>query len=217
MGRGMCHFPPEMSVQFYEQGRGRPLAGVVSLVAGLSLALQVPPLMAALRLPLGATLWDMAGYFTNLTNLMIAVGFGALALGLVRAGPVWPAALAAAAVLAGAVYHLVLADLWSPQGLLFWTDQGQHSATPALALLWWLIHAPKRGLSLGDLPAILLWPAVYVAAALARGDASGAYPYPFLDVAVLGPEAVARVLGGLALSLLAGGAAMVLMARLLDR
>lgn len=63
-----------------------------------------------------AALWLLAGYFTILTNLGVAVVMAGAAtrfpLGLRLAG-----ALTLAIVMVGIVYHLVLARLWAPVGL----------------------------------------------------------------------------------------------------
>ncbi len=91
----------------------------------------------------------------------------------------------------GAVYHLLLSDLWNPVGLHWWADQGLHTAMPLLTFVFWLLFAPKQGLSYADVPFWLIYPVGYSLYALARGRLEGWYPYPFLDAKSLGYVEVA--------------------------
>ena len=52
-------------------------------------------------------------------------------------------------------------------------------------------------LARSDLPHWLIWPCLYCLYALTRGQISGRYPYPFLDVAALGWPMVALNIAGL--------------------
>ena len=67
------------------------------------------------------TLWRMAGYFTILTNVLVAIVMAALAWN-------WriPAQIAAGVLLpillVFLIYHLLLARLWHPQGMAWWAD-----------------------------------------------------------------------------------------------
>jgi hypothetical protein len=173
------------------------------------LILQTPVLMELGDTSLAATLWEMPRYFTNLTNALVVLTLGSLALGRGPVRPVWLAALTASVVLVGAVYHLLLADLWNPQGLHFWTDQALHSAVPLGLGVWWLAYAPKSNLSLRGLPAFAIWPAIYTVYVLIRGALDGIYPYPFLNPVELGIGQVALNLFGLLLAILATGAVMI--------
>ena len=108
---------------------------VVFVIAVLSLRLQFDASHAALRsASVAATLWAMAGYFTVLTNLLVASVTGLVAM----RWPV-PAGVAFAVTLAimmvGVIYHLLLAGLTNPVGLGWWADQGLHSAVPVLMLV----------------------------------------------------------------------------------
>jgi hypothetical protein len=187
----------------------RGCAALIALVALAALILQTPVLMELGDTSLAATLWEMPRYFTNLTNALVVLTLGSLALGRGPVRPVWLAALTASVVLVGAVYHLLLADLWNPQGLHFWTDQALHSAVPLGLGVWWLAYAPKSNLSLRGLPAFAIWPAIYTVYVLIRGALDGIYPYPFLNPVELGIGQVALNLFGLLLAILATGAVMI--------
>ena len=162
-------------------------------------------------------LWRMAGYFTVLTNSLVAVTFLIAAARNKPVGAIWAAGLTLWICAVGAVYHAILAAIWEPVGLAWWADQGLHSAVPALVLLWWLTLADKRGLHWRHALLWLIWPAVYCVYALIRGATSGFYPYPFLDLDALTSTAVAVNIVGLVLAFAAGGLALVALSKRLDR
>ncbi len=159
-----------------------------------------------------ATLWLMAGYFTVLTNLLVVAVMARAAMGALI-----PARLAGAMTLSilmvGAVYHLILARLWQPEGAAWWADQGLHTAVPLLTFGWWLAFA-RNSTDWADLPAWLVWPALYLVYALLRGGQTGFWPYPFLDADVLGwPMVAANIVAMLAAFALLGAALIVLARR----
>ncbi|WP_224816974.1 Pr6Pr family membrane protein [Hasllibacter sp. MH4015] len=164
-----------------------------------------------------ATAWGMGRFFTILTNILVAVTFTAAALRRDGIGAPWVSALTLAMVLVGGVYHTLLSGITEFEGLGAWADQGLHTVVPIACVLWWIAFAPKRHLQYRDLPMFIMWPCVYVAYALARGDADGTYPYPFMDLSDKGALAVATNLAGLVLVLLLGGVLMVMAGRYADR
>jgi hypothetical protein len=132
----------------------------------------------------GQKLWLMAGFFTILTNLGVAAAMLAVAKGWKISGS-QAAGLVLSILVVALIYHLILADLWAPQGLAWWADQGLHSGVPLAMLVWWLTFADMR-ISPRDVPKWLVWPLAYAGYALIRGAATGFWPYPFLDAATLG-------------------------------
>lgn len=166
---------------------------------------------------IGGTIWVMAGYFTILTNLMVALSAGAMAARGRALSPGWLGGLTLWIAIVGVVYHTMLADLWNPEGLAWWADQGLHSAVPALTFLWWAGFAPKTGLGWRHAALWLSWPLIYVAYALIRAGFTGAYPYPFIDLNVLSLAAFAANVAGLSLGFFLGGMALVGLARLIRR
>ncbi|MES2666372.1 MAG: Pr6Pr family membrane protein [Pseudomonadota bacterium] len=161
--------------------------------------------------PVPDTLWRMAGYFTILTNMLVAATMGAAALGL----PV-SARLAAGLVvwmgMTGLIYHALLSGLWAPHGMAWWADQGLHTAGPVLVLVWWGMFAPK-GISLRDIPVWLAWPAAYGAYALIRGALTGFWAYPFLNADTAGWGTVAAGLAVMLAAFAAFGAGLVAAAK----
>lgn len=163
---------------------------------------------------LGPKLWQLAGFFTILTNALLVVHLLAVAKGW-QISAARAAGLLLSILMVGAVYHLLLAGLWSPQGMAWWVDQGLHSAMPVGYLLWWLAFAPK-GLRWPDLPIWLIWPSSYAAYALTRGALTGLWPYPFLNADALGWPRVALNCAGLFLAFTALGAVILTLARRLQ-
>ncbi len=160
-------------------------------------------------------LWRMAGFFTILTNALVAVHMLAVALHW-RIGASRAAGLLLSIAAVGIVYHLLLARLWNPQGLAWWADLGLHTGVPLAYGLWWLALAPKE-VATRDLPGWLIWPAVYCVYALTRGALTGFWPYPFLDAGALGWPRVTLNIAGLLAAFALGGWAILTLARRFQR
>lgn len=176
------------------------LAGLLlgSASLGLQAGLTIPMRMAQGDSLLRALVFFFS-YFTILTNLAaLLVYYGALA-GLRRlAAPGLRSMIAAYIFVVMAVYHLILAPLWSPQGWWLLADHALHTAAPLLYLAWWLSGPHPRLLRYQRLWLMLLAPLAYGGYALIRGAVSGRYPYPFLDAGALGYPAVALNIAGMA-------------------
>ncbi|MBW4652841.1 MAG: Pr6Pr family membrane protein [Kaiparowitsia implicata GSE-PSE-MK54-09C] len=132
------------------------------------------------------------GYFTVLTNILVALALAAplvapnaaIARFFRRSGVI--TAIAASITMVGIVYSLVLRQIWNPEGLQLVADRLLHDVMPIVFLIYWWIVVPKRGVRWADVPRWLVYPIGYLFYALVRGAASGVYPYPFLDVDSLG-------------------------------
>lgn len=129
-------------------------------------------------------------YFTILTNLLVAV----VATAAIRTQPspsffYNPSIVGCATtsiVLVGLGYHLLLRDVWSPQGVAWWANILLHYVVPLGAVLHLMTYRSPRRVSL---LAPLLWglyPLLFLGYTLIRGAWVGSYSYPFLDVNVLG-------------------------------
>lgn len=197
----------------------RLTAAAIALIALASLAIRFAITLDDHAGDPVATLWDLARFFTILTNALVVVTFGLAALrrqGQGVSAP-WLAALTLAMILVGAVYHVLLSHLTDFSGWALIADHGFHTAAPLACTLWWLAYAPKRALVYADLPSFVVWPAVYVAYALWRGAATADYPYPFMDLMERSQPVVATNLAGLTLVLLLGGVIFVSIGRYADR
>ena len=166
-------------------------AAIVAASAWAGLLLQAVITVRA-TLASGGTLADAAvlyfGYFTLLTNLFVAL----VATTTVVAPRRWFARASVrgcattAILLVGVAYHLLLREIWDPQGAQKVADITLHYATPALAVLWWLLLPPPGRLGARAPLAWALYPVAYFAYALVRGEWLHTYPYPGIDVPALG-------------------------------
>lgn len=190
----------------------RTLAALISLTALVALALQLHLAAGAPDRPEGTPAWWwLAGYFTILTNGGVAGLMAVTALGA-RLSPRSQGGLVLSILMVGLVYHALLARLWAPEGLAWWTDQALHTATPLLTLAWWLGFGDRRA-TRRDLPFWLAWPALYAIYALIRGTLTGFWPYPFLDAQSLGWPQVALNVAGMVLAFAALGLGLIALAR----
>lgn len=150
----------------------------------------------------GGGLVAFLGYFTVLTNIFVALVSTAGALSKWPTAPAWlyrPSVVGCATtaiLLVGIVYHLLLRNVWSPQGAQLLADNLLHYVVPACAVLHWLLYRRTEHLTAWEPLTWCLYPAAYLVYALARGELLGSYPYPFIDVAALGyPRVLANALG----------------------
>jgi len=172
----------------------RIYAAVGALLGWFALALQLylmlvqsPPGIAAVL----ATVITFISFFTILTNLLVALVFSAVALRTETfSSPSMQAGAAVYIAIVGMVYRLLLRQLWNPQGAQWVADVLLHDVIPVGYVLYWLLFAPRAGLRWKDAIDWLVFPAVYLVYILARGAVSRVYPYPFVDVNVLGYDGV---------------------------
>jgi hypothetical protein len=123
------------------------------------------------------------------------------------------AATAVYIAIVGMVYQLLLRQLWNPQGAQWVADVLLHSMVPVGYVVYWLLFAPRAELSWKDSVTWLIYPGVYLVYVLARGAVSGLYPYPFVDVNVLGYGGVLARSGLLLLVFLGMGLLVVAVGR----
>lgn len=204
----------------------RALAIAVALLAGTAVLLQLG-LSIRLAQSNGRSIgWGVVtylGYFTILTNLLVTIAAALpIAVPETRPGrffarPSVATAVAAAILLVGTAYHLLLRNIWDPQGLSLVADVMLHYLVPVLYLIYWLVAVPTHDIRWSDIPHWTIYPIGYFIYALIRGAILQTYPYPFIDVTVLGyGVAVRNALGVLAAYLLIA-TLLVLLGRLRDR
>jgi len=192
-------------------GRGsRIAAGALALLAGVAVLLQAWLTLALVRGQGGGglqALGVLAGYFTILSNVFVALtaAVQAGAPGAWLARPSVRGCATTAIVLVGIGYHLLLREVWDPQGWQRVADDLLHYAVPIAALLHWLVFPPRERLPATAPLRWLAYPLAYFAWALARGAWLGTYPYPFVDVAALGYGRVVVNAAGLSVAFLAVG------------
>jgi hypothetical protein len=202
------------------EGRGRPVTGPSGRILAALIALAV---FVTLGLRLGVTmradgsgpfeaLWSMYRFFTVITNTPWASWRPWSRWGCGPGAQVQGALLLAIGAVA-IVYHLLLAGLVSLTGLEAVIDEMLHTVIPVVYALYWLLFAPKEGLSYGAVPLWLSYPLVYCGYALMRGEIDGIYPYPFLDVAAEGMISVSFNILGLLVAFWIGGLMIVAVGR----
>ena len=141
---------------------------------------------------IGETTIRFFSFFTILTNLLVAVYF-TLSVFNRRQSQLLPlnnpGALTAVTVyitIVGLVYQLILRRIWTPTGLQMIVNELLHSVIPILVIVFWFLYEDKSVVKYKQIPRWLLYPIVYLLYILIRGNYSGFYPYPFVDVGVLG-------------------------------
>ena len=171
----------------------RIYAAVGALLGWFALALQLYLMLVQSPGPaMLGTVIIYFSFFTILTNFLTALVLTAVAFGPETGWGQWfrsPSVQAGTAVyiaIVGIIYQLLLRKLWNPQGAQWVADVLLHSIIPFGYVLYWLLFAPRTGLNWKNAVAWLTYPAVYLVYTLARGAVSGLYPYPFVDVNVLG-------------------------------
>jgi hypothetical protein len=138
-----------------------------------------------------------AGYFTIITNLFVALVLSLPSTGVKIRCIAWlgrpsvRGCAVTACLLVAIAYHFLLREHWSPQGAQRVSYVILHYVIPAGVLLHWLLERPCTPLP-WTLP--LRWcayPFIYLGYAMVRGEIIGIYPYPFIDVGVIGyPQAI---------------------------
>lgn len=131
-------------------------------------------------------------FFTILTNLLVALCFTFLLLnpksklGIFFSRITSLAAITVYILVVGMVYNLILRFLWAPKGLQLIVDELLHTVIPLLCVIFWWIYVRSKALKWKDAYPWLIYPLVYIFIILIRGAASGYYPYPFIDVNIIG-------------------------------
>jgi hypothetical protein len=155
-----------------------------------------------------ATLWNLARFFTIISNLALALAMTVLAAGK-RLSPVVLGGLTLAILLVGVVYMTLLRGLHPLSGPALAADYLLHYASPVLMAAYWLLFVPRAKLRWSAPWFWVLFPGAYLVYALARGQLDHHYPYPFIDAAKLGWQQVALNAGGIALGFIVAGFALV--------
>jgi hypothetical protein len=163
------------------------------------------------------------GYFTILTNFLVCISLTmtliapASSLGRFFARSDVTAGVATSIVFVGLAYHLLLRNVWNPQGLNVIANDLLHYVTPILFLAYWWFYSPKGALR-WTYPVIWgLYPTVYLIYVLIRGTIIGNYPYGFIDPLAIGYQRTMINAVGLLLVFIALGLILVASGRLQRR
>jgi hypothetical protein len=172
---------------------------------------------------IGAATISYVGYFTILTNFLVAFALTAPMLSTTSRARLFferPAVRAAIALyisVVAVVYHLLLAHLWDPLGWQKFTDICLHTLLPILYLFDWLVFAKKRPMRYARIPYWVIYPAAYGLFIILKGAITGTYPYPFLNVTELGLTGVMINMFGFTALYAVGAAVFITLGRFLSR
>ncbi len=140
----------------------------------------------------GETTIRFFSFFTILTNSLVAIYFTSISVrgknsNLLRIQK--PGVLTSITVyitVVGLVYQIVLRQIWQPTGIQMIVDELLHSIIPISVIAYWYGYEDKSVIAYGQIIQWLIYPLLYLLFILGRGGVSNFYPYPFVDVAVLG-------------------------------
>ena len=177
------------------QVANKPALIALAVIAWAGVFLQLG-LTIQLALANGTTAGDgviaFLGYFTVLSNLFVALAAtlpliaGLSGLGRWFGRPTVLGCATTAILTVGIGYHLLLRNVWAPQGLQLLADVVLHYVVPIFALAYWAAFSRRAKLAALAPLAWSLYPIGYLAYALLRGQILGSYPYHFIDVASIG-------------------------------
>ncbi|MBX3242155.1 MAG: Pr6Pr family membrane protein [Chitinophagaceae bacterium] len=160
---------------------------LITLLAWFAVVIQFVLLLQNTTVPLTETIIRFFSFFTILTNTLVAFFFtGYLLNRKITYIPGHLTAITSYILVVGLVYQFLLRHLWSPSGMQFIVDELLHSVVPVLVLVYWFIYEQKQVLQFSWIKSWLYYPLVYFIYILIRGALSGYYPYPFIDVNILG-------------------------------
>ena len=171
---------------------GKVFLVVGSVMTWFALGAQLYIVIERTETGLGDALLKYFGFFTILTNLLVAFCLTApLIPGTSKAvrfweGPRVVTAVMTYIVMVGIIYNGMLRGTWDPQGLQRPVDELLHVVIPVVFCLYWYYRVPKAELRLKDIPAWLVYPVGYLGVTLVKGAWLGWYPYPFINVVKLG-------------------------------
>jgi hypothetical protein len=164
----------------------RTAAALLAVITWAGLAVQFHAtfgLVGSLASTLAVLLW----YFTIITNLLVAVVFTGIAIGRDRFTRLsLLAATTLYILLVGVTYGLLLHGIEELSGGSAIANVLLHMVTPILVPIFWLIFTPKGKLTQRDPLLWAIYPLTYLFYALLRGEFTGRYPYPFINVNELG-------------------------------
>jgi hypothetical protein len=203
--------------------RVRILAAATAAACWLGLALQFALIIQAtqgvadsggLKFPLLAAVAVFLSFLTLQITFVVAL---ITSRAVLAASPIVSnrvsSALAAYMVAGSIIFSVALQPYWHHAGTQLLADVLLHGLTPVLYLAFWLA-APKSPLQWRDAILWLFYPAIYLALLLFAARWTGFYPYPFVDVRLLGFWSLLFNGVALGITFLSIGLAIVLVSRI---
>jgi hypothetical protein len=124
---------------------------------------------------------------TSIASIGVLVATGIIGLQTRSDSPplgVLRAMIVTYAVLTGVIYNLLLRDFVAstlPSTAPDWPLEMVHVWVPIYLIADWLLNPHRARLSWWAVPITLIYPALWFAASIVRGELTGWYPYEFLD------------------------------------
>ncbi len=171
------------------------VTGAIAVFGWLSLILQFVLAMTNAVEPEPGSLERFVrffSYFTVSTNIIVAIMFTSITflpttkIGLFFARTTVRAAVTSYITIVGLIYSVFLRGVWAPEGWNTVADHALHDVVPILSILYWLLLAPKSGVTWSHSVKWLIYPIIYTSYSLIRGAFVMWYPYWFVDVTKLG-------------------------------
>lgn len=131
-------------------------------------------------------------YFTVLTNILVVLYFTSRISIFKKtfiskfSNKSTLTAFTAFILVVGLIYQFILRSTWIPSGLQMIINELLHSVIPLFVLLYWLKFANENDLIFKNIKIWLWYPIVYFIYIIIRGHFSNFYPYPFVDVSLIG-------------------------------
>ena len=133
---------------------------------------------------------DMVSYFTEWSNVVVAIVFALLAVRTDGRGRLMHVLLLDALlmiIVTGIIYNAVLAPSAPPlHGWPLVSNTLVHVLSPILAVVTWAAFGPRGWLHRSLIPAALVIPIIWLVYTLIRGAIVHAYPYGFINVVEVG-------------------------------
>lgn len=169
----------------------RFMAACFALLSWLSLILQWTLMYDRLEPGIGRAVARFFGYFTILSNTLVAASFTLWAVyPVVIITEPWLALLSTALcvyiIIVAVIYHLLLRKEFPLTGLDRLANGMLHSWLPALYVISWSMRLPHGLVSYWQAGYYLIFPVLYLGYIVWLGRKTGHYPYPFVNVTKIG-------------------------------
>jgi hypothetical protein len=138
---------------------------------------------------LGTRLVQLFSFFTIQSNLFVLGTSIVLALNFGHDGRLWRVLRMDALlgiIITGLVYETILAPLVHLTGWAFVATIGFHYISPWATLIGWLLFGPRPRIPWTTTAWAFVWPILWLVYTFVHGAISGWYPYPFLNVNLIG-------------------------------
>ncbi|MCS5718770.1 Pr6Pr family membrane protein [Herbiconiux sp. CPCC 205763] len=173
--------------------------GGIAVVVGVALIIQITLIFtggqdvnafqSTVGQSLGTRFFHLFSYFTIQSNLFVLGTSIVLALNIWKNGRVWRVLRFDAMlgiIITGLVYEGILAALVHPTGWALAATIGFHYISPWATLIGWFIFGPRPRMPWSTTLLAFIWPVAWLVFTFVVGAIMNWYPYPFLDVTLIG-------------------------------